>query len=117
MRFRRKPKEIVDPNACVFGPEEWCGAFIGRQHCSTHGGRRDRPGQWCHLAPQDIPSVVQLIELHGVYDGWSVKIMSDGRAINRWANADGTPAEGYERRYKATQAWIDAGRFRTPKAP
>lgn len=38
---------------CEFGPEEWCGAFIGRQHCTVHGGYRDYPGEYCNRAPLD----------------------------------------------------------------
>jgi hypothetical protein len=39
------------------------------------------------------------IEIRGIYDGWSVAKMKDGRLINRWPESD--------RRYKPTQQWID----------
>jgi len=51
--------------------------------------------------------VAYLIELRGVYDGWSVARMTDGSLRNRWANEDGTPREGYERRFEAAQKYIE----------
>lgn len=49
-----------------------------------------------------------LIQLCGVYDGWSIAVLKDGRRINRWANDDNTgPEPGYERRYEATQRVLD----------
>lgn len=48
-----------------------------------------------------------LIELRGVYDGWSIKLMKDGTTINRWANDAGDgPEPGYERRYEAVEAYL-----------
>ncbi len=47
--------------------------------------------------------IAYLIELRGVYDGWSIKVLKDGTAINRWADEDGKPVEGYERRWQLTQ--------------
>ena len=47
----------------------------------------------------DYPDDAVLIEIRGVYDGWSVALLPDGRYINRWKEGD--------RRYKATQEWID----------
>lgn len=48
-----------------------------------------------------------IVELRGVYDGWSVAMLEDGTAWNRWGNEeqDG-PDDGYEGRYLATQAYI-----------
>lgn len=46
------------------------------------------------------------IELRGVYDGWSVAVLRDGTRVNRWAEADGMPAVGYERRYDITEAFL-----------
>jgi len=40
-----------------------------------------------------------LIEIRGIYDGWSVKKMKDGSYVNRW--------EADDRRHKPTQEWID----------
>ena len=51
--------------------------------------------------------VAYRIELPGVYDGWSVALLTDGTMRNRWENPDGTPREGYERRWAATQEYID----------
>lgn len=51
--------------------------------------------------------VDHLIELRGVYDGWSIAVMKNGTQINRWANDDGTgPAPGYEYRYEVTEAFL-----------
>jgi hypothetical protein len=47
--------------------------------------------------PDDLVS--HLVEIRGVYDGWSVKVLKDGTAVNRW------PADDY--RHAATQKWID----------
>lgn len=47
--------------------------------------------------------VDHLIELRGVYDGWSIEVRKDGTMRNRWAEADGKPAAGYERRWQATE--------------
>lgn len=46
-----------------------------------------------------------LIEIRGVYDGYSVIVLKDGTWVNRWA---GVP--GYERRAAATQEYIEANR-------
>lgn len=60
-----------------------------------------------NLIAVDWDQVATLIELRGVYDGWSVAVMKDGSRLNRWANADGTgPAPGYWRRYEATEAFL-----------
>ena len=47
----------------------------------------------------DREQVVQLIELLGVYDGWSVAVMRDGSLQNRWEPGD--------RRWAPTQQWIE----------
>ena len=47
-----------------------------------------------------------LIELRGVYDGWSIAVYTDGTMRNRWAEADGTASPGYERRWFATEQAI-----------
>lgn len=59
-----------------------------------------------------------LIELDGVYDGWSIAVLKDGTRINRWANAMGDgPREGYERRYSLTQRALDYQWDRTGPSP
>lgn len=50
------------------------------------------------------PKIDHLIELRGVYDGWSIAVMTDGTIKNRWANDAGDgPEPGYERRWFATE--------------
>lgn len=51
--------------------------------------------------------VEYLIEIRGIYDGWSVKKMKDGSYINRWHEND--------RRHKPTQDFIDT--LRKDKTP
>jgi hypothetical protein len=52
----------------------------------------------------DSPQIDHLIELRGVYDGWSIAVMADGTYENRWANKAGDgPAPGYERRWRAAE--------------
>ena len=51
-------------------------------------------------------SIDRLIELRGVYDGWSIAVMKDGSLVNRWTDDDGSPAKGYERRWAATEEAI-----------
>lgn len=53
------------------------------------------------MNPSKYPSedVEVLIEIRGIYDGWSVAKMKDGNYINRW--------EPEDRRWTATQNWID----------
>lgn len=41
------------------------------------------------------------IEIRSIYDGWSVAQFPDGTLHNRWKPDD-------DRRFTATQAWIDA---------
>ena len=49
-----------------------------------------------------------LIELRGVYDGWSVQVLMDGTLVNRWLDPEtGEAYPGYERRAEITQAFID----------
>lgn len=51
--------------------------------------------------------IAMLVEILGLYDGWSIAVLTDGTLVNRWANDDGTAAaEGYERRYAATEKYI-----------
>lgn len=45
--------------------------------------------------------VDHLIELRGVYDGWSVAVMKDGTRVNRWADI-----WGYPWRREATDAFL-----------
>lgn len=47
-----------------------------------------------------LPEDVEVyIEIRGIYDGWSVAKMKDGRMLNRWPPDD--------RRHKPVQEWID----------
>lgn len=55
--------------------------------------------------PNDI---AYFIELRGVYDGWSIAAHKDGSLQNRWADEDGQPIPGYERRWLATENAIGA---------
>ena len=50
-------------------------------------------------------NVAHIVEIRGVYDGWSFAVRTDGVVVNRWAMRDDpTRAEpGYERRYQATE--------------
>lgn len=56
------------------------------------------------------PDVAYTIEIPGVYDGWAIAVLHDGTMVNRWADTEdqSKPAEGYERRYWATQKVIEA---------
>ena len=53
--------------------------------------------------PELAHPIAYTIELRGVYDGWSIAVLHDGSLVNRWAEPDGTPRAGYERRFKATE--------------
>ena len=54
----------------------------------------------------DSAQIDHLIELRGVYDGWSIARLKDGSLVNRWADNDGVVHEGYERRWRATEDTI-----------
>lgn len=45
--------------------------------------------------PEEIDHYIEIL---GIYDGWSVAKMKDGRLLNRWPPDD--------RRHKPTQDWI-----------
>lgn len=47
----------------------------------------------------DFPEGTILIEIRGLYDGWSVAKLPSGELVNRWPSDD--------RRFKPTQEWID----------
>lgn len=59
--------------------------------------------------PDNLEEVDHLIEITGVYDGWSIAVLKDGTVCNRWgAGFEITrPREGYERRFRATEAYIE----------
>ena len=40
-----------------------------------------------------------VIEIRGLYDGWSIAVLNDGRVMNRWPEGD--------RRHKPTQDYIE----------
>ena len=46
-----------------------------------------------------MDDVEMLMEIRGLYDGWSAAYLKDGRLVNRWSEDD--------YRFKATQEWID----------
>lgn len=56
--------------------------------------------------PEDVEV---LIEIRGIYDGWSVAKMKDGTYVNRWDEDD--------RRHKPTQDWIDGRMAELAKDP
>lgn len=69
-----------------------------------------------HNADEDAPQIDYLVELRGVYDGWSIAVYTDGTLKNRWANDAGDgPGPGHERRWKATEEAI-AKMLDTPPA-
>lgn len=49
----------------------------------------------------DGKKVDHLIELRGVYDGWSVAVLEDGTHVNRWADIP-----GYEHRAEVVDAFL-----------
>lgn len=49
----------------------------------------------------NMDDVAHLIELRGVYDGWSIAVMKDGRALNRWDKKE------YPKRWAATQEFLE----------
>jgi hypothetical protein len=54
--------------------------------------------------PNKFPEGTQLIELRGVYDGWSVAILPNGTVLNRWDPI------AYPRRYAATEKFIKSSK-------
>lgn len=50
------------------------------------------------MVSDEFPEGTVLIEIHGIYDGWSVAKMPDGTLVNRW------PEDDY--RYAAVREWI-----------
>lgn len=49
--------------------------------------------------PCTLPEGTVLIEIRGIYDGWSVAQLPDGRLLNRWSE--------HHRLHKSVQDWID----------
>jgi hypothetical protein len=47
----------------------------------------------------DMNKVQMLVEIRGLYDGWSYAIMKDGTAVNRWPVGD--------RRWKTAQEQVE----------
>lgn len=49
-----------------------------------------------------------LVEIQGLYDGWSIAVFRDGRVYNRWQSKENCllPAEGLQRRYEETEKYI-----------
>lgn len=52
------------------------------------------------LVSLDESQIAHLIELRGVYDGWSVAVLKDGRRVNRWAGTE------YTRRAAVVDAFL-----------
>lgn len=50
--------------------------------------------------------VSHLIELRGVYDGWSVAVYEDGTRANRWVDESGIPYPGQEARAATVNAFL-----------
>jgi hypothetical protein len=51
--------------------------------------------------------VAHLIELRGVYDGWSVSVHEDGTRVNRWIDPEtSNPYPGCERRAATVNAYL-----------
>lgn len=55
----------------------------------------------------DRDEVHHMIEIQGIYDGWSIMVLKDGRMLNRWENPLGRPTPGDERRWVATAEAIE----------
>ena len=53
-----------------------------------------------------------VIEIRGIYDGYSITVLKDGTVINRWA---GVP--GHEERAARTQEYIDRWLTDEPNEP
>lgn len=73
---------------------ELCLIGAGNRHCGMPKGHAGK----CGDGPE--AGVSNLIEIRGIYDGWSVKAMTDGTYVNRWDASD--------RRFQPTQEWIEA---------
>lgn len=58
----------------------------------------------------DGQEVDHIIELRGVYDGWSVAVLADGTPVNRWStrdvDGDIIPFPGQETRFHITEAFL-----------
>ncbi len=59
----------------------------------------------------DRDDIDYLIELRGVYDGWSIAVLKDGTMLNRWADEDGRALAGYKDRFERTQKAIKEGNW------
>lgn len=51
--------------------------------------------------------IVGLIELRGVYDGYSIVVLGDGTRFNRWGDGEGNPLPGHEYRWEVTEAFLN----------
>ena len=58
------------------------------------------------------PDVDYLVEVRGVYDGWSIAVMKDGSYVNRWEDPDnpGCAVPGFESRFEKIRAALEEGR-------
>jgi len=59
---------------------------------------------------EDEDDIAYLVEIPGVYDGWSVAVHKDGSMTNRWArlHEEYYASEVITDRYEATQRWIES---------
>lgn len=51
-----------------------------------------------HYRPIETADADVLIEVRGLYDGWSIALMKDGTIVNRWEPGD--------RRHAMAEKWI-----------
>lgn len=56
--------------------------------------------------PAQSSPLRMLIELRGIYDGWSVALLEDGTMLNRWEREGGGPIPGLEHRWEAAEEYI-----------
>lgn len=49
--------------------------------------------------------IAWLVELRGVYDGWSVAVMQDGTRVNRWGK-NGVAYPGHERQFETVESYL-----------
>lgn len=57
----------------------------------------------------DMKEVESLIEVRGVYDGWSIAVMKDGRWLNRWKQPQ-LSGPTISARARRTDEWIHQAR-------
>ena len=63
-----------------------------------------------HGLVDDHGDVAYVVEIQGLYDGYSIVVYDDGHWQNRWEDEGGSPIPGLERRWKATNEYIAKNR-------